>query len=383
MHLSLLLWPSHSFYHLAATAPFDDETLKSIFWIGAYYYHPVDLPDTTGLGWREAIIRCLESVYPRSRLQPESRPAETTLPELLHVMPAQPETVHVMPALPVSLDKMAAAPESALEDAALIVVATALLCVWAAHTSATLPEPSAKMAAASPPEPSAKMAAASPPEPSTKMAAASPPEPSAKMAAATLPESSAMMAADATPPEPLAQSDQVYELIRTSAPVGDLVELNEEVGGHPRPLKSEFSLPQSGVIDYLMSSCAQFLPLVLSGIHVSPFPLVLPSPKSSSPPVPPSFKSSLPLVLPSTKFPSSMMVSPSLSLPLLPSKLSSLLVSAPLVLSGPSAPSPTQPSYAANASGLHCPQLCLGVMVPWLCLGSEYALQSFYFKFLL
>ncbi|ROL45287.1 hypothetical protein DPX16_17898 [Anabarilius grahami] len=49
-----------------AIAPvvFGDKTLKSLFWIWFNYHHPVDLPDTSGLNWRDAIIRCLESVYP-------------------------------------------------------------------------------------------------------------------------------------------------------------------------------------------------------------------------------------------------------------------------------------------------------------------------------
>lgn len=58
---------SHNFFtftehfcHLVVTS----KTLKSFFWIGANYHYPVDLPDTSGLDWREAIIRCLESIYP-------------------------------------------------------------------------------------------------------------------------------------------------------------------------------------------------------------------------------------------------------------------------------------------------------------------------------
>ncbi|KAL0162611.1 hypothetical protein M9458_042007, partial [Cirrhinus mrigala] len=49
-------------------------TLNSLFWIGANYHRPIDLPDTTGLCWREAIIWCLENVWPRSRttLDPET-----------------------------------------------------------------------------------------------------------------------------------------------------------------------------------------------------------------------------------------------------------------------------------------------------------------------
>ncbi|ROL05642.1 hypothetical protein DPX16_4860 [Anabarilius grahami] len=57
------------------TCSYDDETLKSLFWNRANYHHPVDLPDTSGLDWREAIIRCLESVCPRSRTQPDPEPS--------------------------------------------------------------------------------------------------------------------------------------------------------------------------------------------------------------------------------------------------------------------------------------------------------------------
>ncbi len=39
------------------------------------YHCPVDLPETTGLSWREAIMWCLESVYPRSRTQPDPEPS--------------------------------------------------------------------------------------------------------------------------------------------------------------------------------------------------------------------------------------------------------------------------------------------------------------------
>lgn len=51
--------------HHAITCSNDDETLKSVIWIGANYHKPVELPDTTGLDWMEAVIRCLESIYPR------------------------------------------------------------------------------------------------------------------------------------------------------------------------------------------------------------------------------------------------------------------------------------------------------------------------------
>ncbi len=38
--------------------------------MGANYHRPVDLPDTTGLCWKEGIIRCLESVRTQSRTPP-------------------------------------------------------------------------------------------------------------------------------------------------------------------------------------------------------------------------------------------------------------------------------------------------------------------------
>ncbi len=58
------------FSGLAVWTGFDDATLNSLFWIGANYHRPVDLPDTTGLRWREGILQCLESVLLRSRTNP-------------------------------------------------------------------------------------------------------------------------------------------------------------------------------------------------------------------------------------------------------------------------------------------------------------------------
>ncbi|ROL45984.1 hypothetical protein DPX16_15543 [Anabarilius grahami] len=65
------------FISVALACPYDDETLKSLFWIGANYHRPVDLPDTSGLSWMEHILRCLESVRPRSRAQPDPEPVSS------------------------------------------------------------------------------------------------------------------------------------------------------------------------------------------------------------------------------------------------------------------------------------------------------------------
>ncbi|ROL23487.1 hypothetical protein DPX16_18755 [Anabarilius grahami] len=75
--------------------------------------------------------------------------------EPVHVMPAMPESLHKMAAMPEPsakmaatlefLHRMAATPEPSaemaetLECAALTIVATAILCVWATHAS--MPEP--------------------------------------------------------------------------------------------------------------------------------------------------------------------------------------------------------------------------------------------------
>ncbi len=62
------------FSQLAVLSAFDDAALNSLFWIWANYHCPVDFPDTTGLNWRDAIIR-LESIRPRSRTQPDPEPS--------------------------------------------------------------------------------------------------------------------------------------------------------------------------------------------------------------------------------------------------------------------------------------------------------------------
>ncbi|KAL0190721.1 hypothetical protein M9458_013419, partial [Cirrhinus mrigala] len=62
------------FCRLAMMSGLNDAAINSLFWIGTNYYHPVDLPDTTGLSRREGILRCLESVQPQSRTSPLAHP---------------------------------------------------------------------------------------------------------------------------------------------------------------------------------------------------------------------------------------------------------------------------------------------------------------------
>ncbi|KAI2658485.1 Opioid growth factor receptor [Labeo rohita] len=82
---------AREFCGLAMMSGLDDSTINSLFWIGANYSRPVDLPDTTGLSWREGILRCLESVRPQSRTSP---PAEQ------HPEPSQPTSPPPPPPTP-------------------------------------------------------------------------------------------------------------------------------------------------------------------------------------------------------------------------------------------------------------------------------------------
>ncbi len=80
---------AREFCELAMITALDDATLNSLFWIGANYYRPVDLPDNTGLSWREGILRCLESVQPRSRTSPPSSSSavpQSSPPSAAHVL---------------------------------------------------------------------------------------------------------------------------------------------------------------------------------------------------------------------------------------------------------------------------------------------------------
>ncbi len=63
---------SCEFCRLAAATALDKATILSLFWHGANSHRPVDLPNTTGLRWREGILRCLENALPQARISPPS-----------------------------------------------------------------------------------------------------------------------------------------------------------------------------------------------------------------------------------------------------------------------------------------------------------------------
>ncbi len=72
------------FCKLAAATAWDDATLNHLFWLGANFHHPVDLPDTTGLSWREGNFRCLGSVRARDRTSPPLFAGKSTPPSVAH-----------------------------------------------------------------------------------------------------------------------------------------------------------------------------------------------------------------------------------------------------------------------------------------------------------
>ncbi len=77
-----LPFPEYSleFCGIAAATALHDVTILSLFWHRANFHHPVDLPDTKGLCWREGILRCLESVRARARTSLPSSAAPPSPP---------------------------------------------------------------------------------------------------------------------------------------------------------------------------------------------------------------------------------------------------------------------------------------------------------------
>lgn len=56
---------TEGFCSLVITCPLNEEIIKALQWVGVNFAHPRELPDISGLNWREAIFRCLESFIPQ------------------------------------------------------------------------------------------------------------------------------------------------------------------------------------------------------------------------------------------------------------------------------------------------------------------------------
>uniref|UniRef100_A0A672REH4 Uncharacterized protein n=1 Tax=Sinocyclocheilus grahami TaxID=75366 RepID=A0A672REH4_SINGR len=58
----------------------EDAVLNQLFWLGANYHRSVDLPDITGLTWREGVFRCLGSAGPGATTNPPPSAASPSQP---------------------------------------------------------------------------------------------------------------------------------------------------------------------------------------------------------------------------------------------------------------------------------------------------------------
>ncbi len=74
--LALIRWDlsfvefAGEFCRLAALTELHDAAILQLFRLGACHNRPMDLPDTTGLCWREGIYRCLGSFRSRAEASP-------------------------------------------------------------------------------------------------------------------------------------------------------------------------------------------------------------------------------------------------------------------------------------------------------------------------
>ncbi len=101
---------SREFCRLAARTALDAAALNSLFWIGANYHRPVDLPDTTGLSWREG---------PRSRTSPPSSLSAVPQSSLSAVPQSSLSTVPQSSLSAVSQSSLSDVPQSSPPSAAV------------------------------------------------------------------------------------------------------------------------------------------------------------------------------------------------------------------------------------------------------------------------
>ncbi len=102
------------FCGLAAGTEMHDAAILHLFRLGASYHHPMDLPDTTGLCWREGIFRCLGSFRSRVGTSLSSSPLVPFSPLVSPLVPSSPL---VSPLVPPSSPSSSALPERPREIA--------------------------------------------------------------------------------------------------------------------------------------------------------------------------------------------------------------------------------------------------------------------------
>ncbi len=113
--LALIRWDlsfteyTGEFCGLAASTELHDAPILHLFWLGANYHCPMDLPDITGLCWREGIYRCLESFRSRvktsprvSQLAPPSSSSSQLAPSSSPWPPLVPSSSSLPPLVPSS-----------------------------------------------------------------------------------------------------------------------------------------------------------------------------------------------------------------------------------------------------------------------------------------
>ncbi len=97
---------AQAFVRLALTSSLEGDVFKTLFRLGISYHQRIELPDTSNLNWREAIIRCLESLRSRAGTPPAAMMVPP--PEVAMMVP--PPATMVVP--PPEAMKMFAPPEA-------------------------------------------------------------------------------------------------------------------------------------------------------------------------------------------------------------------------------------------------------------------------------